>query len=77
MLTLKFPVSTFQNAIKMTLESSQELRVNLRRSYITMDNWELNDCNNLNEFKKILFEFWFSIWLFKIEESLILLTENI
>ena len=57
--TLKFPVSTLQNAVKMTLESSQGLRTNLRRSYMTMDDRELNDWNKPNEFKKLLFGFWF------------------
>ena len=57
MPTPKFPVSTLQNSVKMTLEPPQGLRANLRRSYTTLDDRELNDCNKANEFKKLLFGF--------------------
>ena len=59
MPTPKFPVSTLQNSVKMTLEPPQGLRANLRRSYVTLDDRELNDWNKSNEFKKLIFGFWF------------------
>ena len=59
MPTPKFPVSTLQNSVKMTLEPPQGLRANLRRSYTALDDRELNDCNKPNEFKKLLFGFCF------------------
>lgn len=55
----KFPVSTLQNSVKMTLEPPQGLRANLRRSYTALDDRELNDCNKPTEFKKLLFGFCF------------------
>jgi dynein heavy chain len=55
----KFPVSTLQNSVKMTLEPPQGLRANLRRSYMTFDNQELNDCKKPEEFKMLLFNFCF------------------
>jgi len=51
MPTQKFPVSTLQNSVKMTLEPPQGLRANLRRSYTALDDRELNDCNKPDEFK--------------------------
>lgn len=55
----KFPVSTLQNSVKMTLEPPQGLRSNLLRSYVLLENKILNDCNKPREFKKLLFGFAF------------------
>ena len=55
----KFPVSTLQNSVKMTLEPPQGLRANLKRTYDLSDNKTLNDYNKPNEFKKLLFGFGF------------------
>ena len=55
----KFPVSTLQNSVKMTLEPPQGLRQNLKRTYDILDNKILNDCQKPNEFKKLLFGFAF------------------
>ena len=55
----RFPVSTLQNSVKMTLEPPQGLRSNLKRTYDLLDNKILNDCKKPNEFKKILFGFAF------------------
>ena len=55
----KFPVSTLQNSVKMTLEPPQGLRANLKRTYELLDNKTLNDCNKPTEFKKLLFGFSF------------------
>lgn len=40
----KFPVSTLQNSVKMTLEPPQGLRSNLKRTYDILDNKLLNEC---------------------------------
>lgn len=55
----KFPVSTLQNSVKMTLEPPQGLRSNMLRTYAVLENKVLNDCNKPNEYKKILFGFVF------------------
>jgi len=55
----KFPVSTLQNSVKMTLEPPQGLRANLMRSYALLDNKILNDCKKPREYKKLLFGFAF------------------
>lgn len=55
----KFPVSTLQNSVKMTLEPPQGLRANLKRTYDLLDNKTLNDCKKPREFKKLLFGFAF------------------
>ena len=57
MPSAKFPVSTLQNSVKMTLEPPTGLRANLARSYASLDNRELNDCKKVTEFKKLLFGF--------------------
>mmetsp|Transcript_9537 Transcript_9537/g.9129 ORF Transcript_9537/g.9129 Transcript_9537/m.9129 type:complete len:332 (+) Transcript_9537:4201-5196(+) len=57
--TEKFPVSTLQNSVKMTLEPPQGLKLNLMRTYSIFDNKALNDCKKPTEFKKILFGFAF------------------
>lgn len=53
----KFPVSTLQNSVKMTLEPPTGIRQNMLRTYAVIDNRELNDCNKPREFKKLLFGF--------------------
>ncbi len=55
----KFPVSTLQNSVKMTLEPPQGLRSNLLRTYAILDNKALNDCSKPAEYKKLLFGFAF------------------
>lgn len=55
----KFPVSTLQNSVKMTLEPPQGLRSNLLRTYANLDNKALNDCKKPKEYKKLLFGFAF------------------
>lgn len=55
----RFPVSTLQNSVKMTLEPPQGLRANLMRSYALLDNRILNDCKKPREYKKLLFGFAF------------------
>lgn len=55
----KFPVSTLQNSVKMTLEPPQGLRSNLLRTYALLDNRILNDCQKPREYKKLLFGFAF------------------
>ena len=55
----KFPVSTLQNSVKMTMEPPQGLRANLMRSYANLDNKKLNDCKKPKEYKKLLFGFAF------------------
>jgi dynein heavy chain len=55
----KFPVSTLQNSVKMTLEPPSGLRSNLLRTYSILNNKELNDCNKPKEYKKLLFGFAF------------------
>jgi len=59
MPTDKFPVSTLQNSIKITLEPPQGLRANLLRTYSSFTNKELNDCKKPSEYKKLLFGFCF------------------
>lgn len=55
-----FPISVLQNGVKMTLEPPSGLRFNLKRSYVSLLNDEkLNDCKQVNEFKKLAFGFCF------------------
>jgi len=59
MPTEKFPVSTLQNSIKITLEPPQGLRANLLRTYSGFTTKDLNDCKKPAEYKKLLFGFCF------------------
>lgn len=55
----QFPVSTLQNSVKMTLEPPKGLRFNLERTFINIDNKELNDCTKPEVYKKMTFSFAF------------------
>jgi dynein heavy chain len=60
MPTTSFPISVLQNGVKMTLEPPQGLRFNLKRSYVSLLNDErLNDCKQVEPYKKLLFSFCF------------------
>lgn len=54
-----FPVTVLQTSVKMTMEPPTGLRSNLLRTYASLDDKILNDCEKPKEYKKLLFAFCF------------------
>jgi dynein heavy chain len=50
-----FPIAVLQNGVKMTIEPPKGLRNNLMRTYLNLDDKELEDCKKPDIFKKLLF----------------------
>ncbi|KAI3382035.1 hypothetical protein SNEBB_005934 [Seison nebaliae] len=52
----KFPVAILQNGSKLTIEPPRGIKANLLRSYLPLNDDELNSCvNKSDEFKRLLF----------------------
>lgn len=57
MPSTKFPISVLQNGVKLTMEPPQGIRNNLLRTYMNLDDKELNDCAKPDTYKKLMFGF--------------------
>lgn len=55
MPTTKFPVPILQNAVKLTNEPPKGLSNNLMRTFLDIEEADYEDCNQLPQFKKLLF----------------------
>lgn len=55
----KFPVSTLQNSVKMTLEPPSGLRQNVLRTYEALEHKDFEECTKPEPYKKLLFGFAF------------------
>lgn len=51
----KFPVSIVQNGVKTTIEPPKGLRSNLMRSYMALDDAEMDSCAKPTAYKRLMF----------------------
>lgn len=51
----KFPVSIVQNGVKTTIEPPKGLRNNLLRSYLALDDQEMESCEKPTAYKRLMF----------------------
>jgi dynein heavy chain len=51
----KFPVSIVQNGVKTTIEPPKGLRNNLLRSYLALDDAEMESCQKVTAYKRLMF----------------------
>ncbi len=51
----KFPVAVLQDGVKMTNEPPKGLKANLRATYYKLDEEQLEDCDKVHEYRKLLY----------------------